>query len=94
MDSLLNMDLSALMNAQDILGRLGEIMKNVIISTYDCKAVPPEQAPTARAAAYAWISAAEAMCGMKVEDFIDMMMVETKAAIKDVKEKTIKEMEV
>jgi hypothetical protein len=33
------------------------------------------------------------MCGMKVEDFIDMMMAETKAAIKDVKEKTLKEME-
>lgn len=30
---------------------------------------------------------------MKFEDFIDMMMAETKAAIKDVKEKTIKEME-
>lgn len=29
---------------------------------------------------------------MKIEDFIDMMMAETKAAIKDVKEK-IKEME-
>mgnify|MGYP003177896617 CR=1 FL=1 len=81
------------MDVQDMLGRLGEIMKNVIISTYDCKAVPFERAPTARAAAYAWISAAEVMCGMKIEDLIDMMMEETKAAIKDVKEKTIKEME-
>jgi hypothetical protein len=81
------------MNVRDIPGRLGEIMTNVIGSAFNCKAVPPEQAPTARAAAYAWISAAEVMCGMKVEDFIDMMMAETKAAIKDVKEKTIKEME-
>ncbi len=80
-------------DVRDIPGRLGEIMKNVIISTYGCKAVPHEQAPTARAAAYAWISAAEVMCGMKIEDLIDMMMAETKAAIKDVKEKTIKEME-
>ena len=42
---------------------------------------------------YAWISAAEAICGIKVEDYIDMLMAETKAAIKDVKEKTSKEME-
>ena len=83
----------ASIDVRDIPGRLGEIMKNVITSALDCKAVPPEHMPTARAAAYAWISAAEVMCGMKVEDFMDMMMAETKAAIKDVKEKTIKEME-
>lgn len=78
------------MNVRDIPGRMGEIMTNVIGSAFNYKAAP---SPTARAAAYAWISAAEAMCGMKVEDFIDMMMAETKAAIEDVKEKTIREME-
>lgn len=78
------------MDVRDIPGQMGEIMTNVIGSAFNYKAAP---SPTARAAAYAWISAAEAMCGMKVEDFIDMMMAETKAAIKDVKEKTIKEME-
>lgn len=78
------------MDVRDIPGQMGEIMTNVIGSAFNYKAAP---SPTARAAAYAWISAAEVMCGMKIEDLIDMMMEETKAAIKDVKEKTLKEME-
>jgi hypothetical protein len=78
------------MDVWDIPGQMGEIMTNVIGSAFNYKAAP---SPTARAAAYAWISAAEVMCGMKIEDLIDMMMEETKAAIKDVKEKTLKEME-
>ena len=59
-------------DVRDIPGRLGEIMKNVIISTYGCKAVPHELAPTARAAAYALISAAEVMCGIKNEEMSGM----------------------
>lgn len=78
------------MDVWDIPGQMAEIMTNVIGSAFNYKAAP---SPTARAAAYAWISAAEVMCGMKIEDLIDMMMEETKAAIKDVKEKTLKEME-
>ena len=78
------------MDVWDIPGQMGEIMTNVIGSAFNYKAAP---SPTARAAAYAWISAAEVMCGMKIEDLIDMMMEETNAAIKDVKEKTLKEME-
>lgn len=78
------------MDVRDISGQMGEIMTNVIGSAFNYKAAP---SPTARAAAYAWISAAEAICGIKVEDYIDMLMAETKAAIKDVKEKTSKEME-
>lgn len=90
MELLPIMDILALMDAQDIPGRLGEIMTNVIGSAFNYKAAP---SPTARAAAYAWISAAEVMYGMKIEEVIDMLMAETKAAIKDVKEKTSKEME-
>lgn len=81
------------MDVRDIPVRLGEIMTNVTRSVYECKTVPPEQAPTARAVAYTWIKAAEVMYGMKIEEVIDMMMAETKAAIKDVKEKAIREME-
>lgn len=78
------------MDVRDIPGQMGEIMTNVIGSAFNYKAAP---SPTARAAAYAWISAAEAICGIKVEDYIDMLIAEAKAAIKNVKEKTVKEME-
>lgn len=78
------------MDVRDIPWRLGEIMTNVISSAFDYKVAP---SPTARAAAYAWIKAAEVMYGMKIEEVIDMLTAETKAAIKDVKEKAIREME-
>lgn len=81
------------MDVRDIPWRLGEIVTNMTCSVYKCKTVPHEQAPTARAAAYAWIKAAEVMYGMKIEEVIDMLTAETKAAIKDVKEKAIREME-